>query len=316
MSIFTKNYVGIKKRFFKTKMLDFSKTLTRYKTIIVHPVMQPGKEIYCLPAITSIVDKKGEENVELLVDEKLKFFFENLPIRKTYYNDFSSPFSSNYKNCRKKLKKRRYDIFLEMNTFNDNLLTLFAIIPMAKIRICLDCSLENPVFNLVLSSIKMHSEVDRNNLILRPLGIKRPKKRIKWDTNVEIKPEKKKIGISLENDRLAVRLFSFLEKKGLNPMLFVNDTKKMLKIKGKIRGECLSLYPLGKTYAKCASCEVLITSLNSLLSIAILQKKRTFLMLKKGEKIGIEGTKKLKILQSDGDSRSLLKNVDNFIKTK
>jgi|GEM_PF-5520029 len=316
MSIWTKNYVSLKKRFFKAKPMDFSKILSSYRTILIHPVMEPGKEIYTLPAIASIVDKKGKENVDLLINEKLGFFFKDLPSQKIFYSDFSSPFSSNYRNYRNKLKNKKYDIFLDLNRFDDNILTLFAIVPTAKIRICLDCLSENPIFNLVTSSLETHTEVDRNNLILKPLGIKKSRKRINWDNKVETNGNKKKIGIALENDKLALKLFFSLKRWNLNPFLFVNDVKKVPKMKEKTQNECTSLYPLESTYDICASCEALLTSINPVFSIAVLSKKKTLLLLSKNKTFILKETKKMKAIRAGKDFRAFLKTVKNFILPK
>lgn len=317
MSFVAKNYVRLSRHFFRIKSIDFTKMLKSYKTILIHPVMEPGREVFSLPAIGSIIKHKGKDNVELLINENLRFFFNDTPSRKIYYKDFSSPFSYNYKELKEHLKQKSYDVFVELNRFNDDFLTMFAILPKSKIRICLDGSTENPIFNMVITTGELHNEIDRNNLILRPLGIKSVRKRIKWQRNLIMRKEKGKIGIAVHNHKIALKLFSLLKNRNLMPFLFVNDRNRVQRMKKMIGDTIMPIYPLEKVYDACSFCESIITSINPVLSIGFLQKKRMLLLLEKNEKFyPSSSSHHLEMLSLAQGTNSLFNKIKKFVRVK
>ncbi len=316
MSFLTGNYLKLKRRFYEAKSTDFTKILKSYKTLLIHPVMEPGREVFSLPAIESVLKHKGAKNVDLIINEKLNFFFKNIPAKKICYKDFSSPFSSNYKELKENLKGKNYDIFVELNRFNKDMLTMFALIPKSKIRICVDGSVENPLFNMVVTTDKLRNETERNDLILKPLGVKVPKKRIKWDKAPGSKKQKGKVGIALQNYRIALRLFSFLKSKNFSPYLFVGEREKLQKVQKKTGNAPLPIYPVEKVYEECSSCEYIITSINPVLSISFLQKKRTLLLLEKNQNFYPSTTHHIELFSLNEATKALLKKTNDFLKVK
>jgi len=288
MSFLTSNYVKLKKHFYRKESIDFTKLLGSYKNILIHPVMEPGIEIFSIPTIVSIVKHLGSENVELLINKKFKFFFNNIPAGKIIYEDFASHLSSNYKKLKRNIEKKQYDLFIEMNRFDDELLTLFGLLPRASIRICLDSEKENPVYNMVITSNGSSSEVDRNNLVLKPLGIKRKRKRIKWEKPQGMKVTKGKICIAMRNYRIGVKLFSVLKNLKFTPVFFLDDPQKVQAFHKNFGSNVMSIYPIENTYPVFVSCERVITSINHILSLSLLLKKRTLLFLEKDEQPGKE----------------------------
>lgn len=316
MSLWAKNYLRLRRHFYITKPIDFTKILKSYNTLLIHPVMEPGREVFSLQAIESVIEHKGRRNVDLLINEKLKFFFNDIASRKIYYKDFTSPFSSNYKDLKENLKGKKYDIFIELNRFTNDMLMLFAIIPESKIRMCLYGSVENPIFNMVIAAYTLFDEIDRNNLILQPLGIKRVKKRIKWHKHTTKKKEKRKIGISVHNNKIALNLFLFLKNMNFTPFLFVNEVKKLQKMQQKFGDTLVPIYPLEKVYEECSSCEYIITSINPVLSIGFLQRKRTLLLLEKGEIFYPSTDHHIEVFSLSEKSQSLFNRIKDFIEAK
>ncbi|TES92530.1 MAG: hypothetical protein E3J87_05195 [Candidatus Cloacimonadota bacterium] len=316
MSILTKRYAGFKRHFYRTGPIDFSKELKSYKTLLIHPVMEPGREIFSLPAIESIIAQKGERNVMLLINEKLKFFFKDIPSKKIFYKCFSSPLSSNYKKLKESLKGKEYDIFVELNSFNEDILTMFALIPKSRIRMCVNGSRENPIFNMIITTDKLHNEIERNNVVLKPLGIKRKKKRIDWQKHTATRKEKRKIGIAVYNNKTALRLFSLLKNRNFTPFLFVNERKKVEKMKKKIGDALLPIYPLEKVYEESVSCESIITSINPVFSIGFLQRKRMLLLIERDKNFLPFDGHHIEVLSLSEKSKSLFNKVNDFIEGK
>ena len=316
MSLWIENYLRLKRHFYRTKPIDFTKTLKTYKSLLIHPIMEPGREVFSLPAIENIIGHKGRRNVDLLINEKLNFFFNDQPTRKIYYKDFASPLSQNYKNLMENLKRREYDIYIELNRFTEDKLTMFALILKSKIRMCLDGSVDNPIFNMVIAAYTLFDEIDRNNLILQPLGIKKETKRIKWKKKPTAKKEKRKIGISVHNDKIALNLFSFLKKRNFSPFIFVNERKEIPKMRKEVGDALVPIYPLEKVYEECSSCESIITSINPVLSIGFLQNKRTLLLLEKGEKFYPSTGHHIEVFSLREKLQSLINKIKDFIEGK
>lgn len=313
MSLWTKNYMKIKRHFYRTEPTNFSKTLTNYGKVLIHPVMEPGREVFSLQTIESIVDHKGKGKVDLLINEKLDFFFQHIPSRKILYKDFTSPFSPHFKDLKKKLTGKKYDIFIELNRFPRDKQTMFGLLTKSKIHMCLDGSMKDPIFNMIVAADKSRSEIDRNNLVLKPLGVKKVKKTIKWKKHILKRKKKRKIGIALNNVNLGLEMFSFLEKRNYKPFIFVNEEKSVQKLQKRIEKAKLFVYPLEKVSEECSSCEFIITSINPVLSIGFLLRKRVLLLLGKEEKFNLIDFPNIEVFSMVGESKSLYKRVKVFL---
>ena len=69
MSFWLRRYSKIKRKRHRAQPVDFFSVLKTYKTVLVHPVMEPGREVFSLNAVEDIVAHKGSEHVHLLLDE-------------------------------------------------------------------------------------------------------------------------------------------------------------------------------------------------------------------------------------------------------
>jgi len=316
MPFLLRKYAHMKKWFYRSPSVHFTNFLRSYKTVLIHPIMEPGREAFSLQAVESIVGCKGKTNVELLVNRKSEFFFKNIPSRKIVYEDFVSPLSSPYKDLRKALAGKKYDIYLEMNRFSDEMLTMFGVIAQSKIHMCLDGSKENPIYNLVITVDESYAEVDRNNAVLKALGVKKIKKKIGWKKGILQKKTYKKIGISIENSTFALSLFSILKKGNHDPILFVTGAKRLEKMRKKIGNGVVPLYPLDNAYNVCLSCASLITSINPLLSFGFLQQKKTLLVLDQKKTFCPQEDHSIEILAPEKELKLIIKKIKDFVERK
>jgi hypothetical protein len=315
MSILTKNYVRLKKKFYSTESLDFSKILNSYDTVLIHPVMETGREVFCLPAIENLIKHRGKEKVEVLINEKSKFFFKDITAKKIYYKDFASPLSANYRIMRENLNKRKYDIFIELNRFNDEMLSLFALASKSKLRICLTGCVDNPIFNLVISPSPSRSEIERNNSFLKFMGIKKIKKKIEWKKGTRKRGRRKDIGIAISNHRIALTIFSFLKRRNFNPLLIVNE-KRIKRLKNRYGENITAIERTKEAYQKCASCSLLITSVNDALSMGFLLKKKMLLILEGKERFIPSPDNEIKVFSLNKNKKFLLDRLQKFIEGK
>lgn len=315
MSILTKNYIRLKKKFYSTKSLDFSKMLSTYDTVLIHPVMEKGRQAFCLPAVENMIKHRGKEKVEVLVNEKSKFFFKDVTAKKIFYNDFSSPLSANYRVLRENLNKRKYDIFIELNRFNDEIKSLFALAIKSKLRICMDGCVENPMFNLVISSSRGMNEIKRNNSFLKLVGIKEVKNKIRWKKGTRKRGRKKNIGIATRNIRIARNIFSFLKSKNFNPLLIVNENR-VKKLRSRYGKNVIAAEPIKEVYEKCASCSLLITSINDVLSMSFLLKKRILLLLEEKESFVPSSDSKIEVFSINKNKKVLLDVIQSFVEER
>lgn len=312
MSFWSRRYLSLKRRHFKTNPVQFFSVLKSFKTVLVHPVMEPGREVFSLHTVEEIVEKKGKENVSLLLDEKLAFFFSNIPSRKIVYRAFSSPFASPYKEFRKQLSGKSFDVYAELNRFSEDVMTLFGSAIASKVQICIDGAKENPVFNMVISGGSPCSDIDRNNLILNPLGIKSRKKSVRWKRPVARKKDKKAIAVALRNERVGLEWYTYLRRKGFDPVLFVSDAKRIVKLKQKSGVNAVALYPLEKAYENCSRCSSFIVSVNPIFSIAYLLKRKTLLVPAKGENLALPDDHSVELFAPPKPPHSVLDVIKNF----
>ena len=313
MSLWLGRYVRLKNFLYKTKPVDFTKTLRCGNNILIHPVMEPGREIFSFPTIETIVKHKKKAKVELLIDEKLKFFFNDMPAQKIYYRDFTSSFSSSYKRLKEKLKEKKYDIFVELNRFTDEKMILFGSAVGSKIRMSLDGVMESPIFNMVITSAKAHNDIERNNLILQPLGINRARTKINWGKHSISKRQKRKIGIAIDNNKIALKTFSFLKERNFYPVLFVKETRRFERMKQRIGDSLLSIYPLEKLYEECILCESIISSVNLVSSIGALLKKKMLVLLEGKEEFYPLIDRHIELFSPDGSPNEFYPKIKDFI---
>jgi ribosomal protein S16 len=316
MSFWARRYVNSRRKRFRTEVVDFTKSLKDYRRVLVHPVMCPGKEVFSLHAVESIIDYKGKENVELLIDKKLEFFFQNITSKKIVYNDFISPFSSDYKDLQKNLMRKKYDIFVQLNQFSEDKMTMFGLVTRSKIRLCVDGLKDNPIYNMVVSIDENTPEVERNNRIIKTLGVKKVRKKIRWSVKLKTRKERKKVGIAVSNIKLGVAIASFLKERNFNTILFVNDGRLVEKLEKKINYKVLPVYPVDKIFEECSSCEFMITSMNPIVSVGYLTNRKVLLFLEKGEKFLPSDSHKIEICTLEKEVQKVLKRVKVFVEGK
>jgi hypothetical protein len=312
MSFWSRRYVNIKRKHHRAQPVQFFSVLKTYKTVLVHPVMEPGREVFSLHTVEDIVEKKGTKNVDLLLDEKLAFFFRNISSKKIVYKEFSSPFASPYKELRKQLSGKSYDVYVDLNRFSEDIMTLFGSAITSKVQICIDGAKENPVFNMVIAAEKQYADIERNNLILNPLGIKNRRKGIKWKKPVARKKDTKAIAIALKNERLGLEWYTFLRRKGFDPVLFVSGNTNIAKLKQKSGVNAVSIYPLEKAYDSCSVCVSFIVSINPIFSIGYLLKRRMLLVPEKGETIQLPDDIGVELFSLKKGSPSPLERIKVF----
>lgn len=312
MSFWLRRYSKIKRKRHRAHPVDFFSVLKTYKTVLVHPVMEPGREVFSLNAVEDIIAHKGLEHVHLLLDEKLAFFFKNIPSKKIVYNGFSSPFAAPYKELRRQLSGKSYDVYVELNQFHEDIMTLFGIIIASKVQMCIDGSRENPVFNMVIAAEKHYSDLERHNLILKPLGISKMRKKIKWKKPAAQKKRKKAVAVAPANDGLGLQWYHSLKKRGLEPVLFVADSKKREKLKQKGGVNIMCMYPLEKAYDICATCSSFVVTRNPIFSIAYLLQRKTLLIAEKGEVVFPPEGSPIEIFSPEKDSGSVSTRLKSF----
>jgi hypothetical protein len=274
--------------------------------------MEPGREVFSLHTVEDIVEKRGAKNVELLLDEKLAFFFKNITAKKILYEAFSSPFSSPYKDLRRVLSGKSFDVYVDLNRFSEDIMTLFGSAVTSKVQICIDGFQENPVFNLVIAADRSRTDIDRNELILNPLGVKKRKKAIRWKKPVAQKKDKKAIAIAIRNERLGLEWYTFLRRKGFDPVLFVSGNKKANKLKQKSGVNVLGYYPLEKAYESCSRCSAFIASVNPVFSISYLLKRKALLVHSKGEVFLAPDDHSFEVLSLEKVSHSAIARIKKF----
>ncbi len=313
MSFWSRRYVNIKKKRHPVQSIQFFSVLKSYKTVLVHPVMEPGREVFSLHTVEDIVEKKGANNVELLLDEKLAFFFKNLAAKKILYEEFTSPFSSSYKEFRKQLSRKEFDVYVDMNRFSEEKMTLFGSAITSKVQMCIDGARENPVFNMVITSEGSSTETERSELFLNPLGIKRRKKHLKWKKPLARRKHKKALAIAIDNERLGMEWYTFLRRKGFDPVFFVSDNRKVTKLKQKSGVNAMGIYPLERSYESCTACSSFIVSVNPIFSMAYLLKRKTLLMPSQKGKIIMPDDHTVEIFSFEKGENSAHKRIKTFV---
>jgi hypothetical protein len=306
----------MKRKRHRANPVDFFRVLKTCKTVLIHPVMEPGREVFSLNAVEDICERKGPEHTSLLLDEKLAFFFRHIPSKKIQYREFSSPFAASYKELGKQLTTRSYDVYIELNQFSEDIMTLFGSIVTSKVQMCIGGSRENPLFNMVIAAGEHYDDLDRSNLILKPLGIKKARKKFKWKKPAAGKKKKKVVALAPENERLGLQWYALLKNQGFEPVLFVTEARRIEKMKQKAGVHAVSIYPIEKAYEVCESCASFVVSVNPIFSIAYLLKRKTLLVSETAGAILPSDGHPVEVISPMKDDRTLVNRIKSFVEGK